>query len=92
MPPHAQAAEAEELARTTADATYGISRYLGETLVLTDNDQPSVEDPRVASAIAHTRATGGSTVLVLAGATDDIRFAIHPWGTEMRSCSLPVFV
>jgi hypothetical protein len=78
MPPQAPPAEAEQLTSTVADATYGISRYLGEALLLTDNDQPSVEDPRVASAIARTRATSGSAVLVLTVANADIRFAVHP--------------
>jgi hypothetical protein len=75
MPPQAQPAEAEELARTTADATHGISRYLGEALLLPDSGQLSADDPRVTSAMTRTRATSGSIVLVLAGASDDIQFA-----------------
>jgi hypothetical protein len=87
MPPQAAPADVEQLTDTVADATCGISRYLGEALLFTDNDQPSVEDPRVASAIAHTRATSGSAVLVLTGANDDIRFAVHlvdPNPTSLR--------
>jgi hypothetical protein len=76
--PEAPLAEAEELAQATSDATYGTSRYLGEALLPTDSGQPSADDPLVASAIARTRAVGGSPVLILAGASDDIRFAIHP--------------
>jgi hypothetical protein len=78
MPSQAPPAEAEQLTNTVADATYGISRYLGEALLLTDSGQASAKDPLATTAITRTRAAGGSLVLVLAGAGDDIRFAIHP--------------
>jgi hypothetical protein len=78
MPPQAPPTEAEQLVRTIATRTHGTSRYLGEALLLTDGGQLPAEDPRVTSAITRTRATGGSAVLVLAGASGDVRFAIYP--------------
>jgi hypothetical protein len=77
-PPETEPAEAEDLARTTADATYGISRYLGEALLLAHGGQLAADDPQATSAMTRTRATGGSIVLVLAGTGNGIRFAVQP--------------
>jgi hypothetical protein len=76
-PPETEPAEAEELAHKVADATHGISRYLGEALLLADGGQLAAEDPRVTNSVTRTRTTGGSVVIVLAGANGDIRFAIY---------------